>query len=412
MFEITPKIHVFPNGLRFVYVHSNSLISHLGITFLAGSRYEDENEVGLAHFLEHCIFKGTKKRRAYHVLSRLDSVGGELNAYTTKEEICVYTSFVKNQFEKAIDILSDIVLNSTFPEKEIEKEKIVVLDEINSYLESPAERIFDDFENLLFPNHPLGNNILGTQESLNNFNQKNLQTYINTHFFTNNAVVSFVGDLPFEKIVKKINVYFKNTPVRNTRIVPKEFAGFLPQKIAKKESNYQAQVILGSIAPGYDSDERKRMTLLINILGGPAMNSRLTLAAREKHGYTYNIEAQYTPYPDIGYWSIYFSADQKNVNKTLRIIHLELKKLSEKLLSPSQLKQAKEQLKGHFALSMDSNLGLMQGLGKSLLLFNQIDSVEEIFDGIDSITSYDLQQTAKKYFNPEVISELRFDVKD
>jgi predicted Zn-dependent peptidase len=412
MFEISPRIHTLSNGLRIVYVHANSLISHLGVTFLAGSRYEDESEIGLAHFLEHCIFKGTHKRKAFHILSSLDAVGGELNAYTTKEEICVYSSFVKNQFEKAADILSDIVINSNFPEKEIEKEKVVVLDEINSYLENPAERIMDDFEGVMFPNHPLGYNILGTPESIHSFGKQHLENYTRKHFFAKNAVVSFVGDLPFEKVIAKIERYFKSMPNQDVIHKPKTFDHFKAQQVILNEGNYQAQVILGSIAPGYDSEERKRMTLLTNILGGPAMNSRLTLAAREKHGYTYNIEAQYNPYPDIGFWSIYFSSDQKNVSKTIRLIHKELQRIREIPLTAHQLKQAKEQLKGHFALSMDSNLGLMQGLGKSLLLFNQIDTVEEILAGIDAITAEMLQETAQKYFQPENISELRFEVKN
>jgi predicted Zn-dependent peptidase len=411
MIEIKPKIVTLSNGLRFVYLHTTSPVAHLGITFLAGSRYEKENEIGLAHFLEHCIFKGTSNRKPLQILSRLDNVGGELYAYTTKEEICIYASFVNKHITRAADLLADIVINSNFPEKEIEKEKEIVLDELNSYMDNPSEKIFDDFEALLFPNHPLGNNILGTPETVQSFNRSLLLDYVGRFFFAENAVVSYVGSASLKKVTALLEKQFAQLPVGKPIEQPKPFQEQLVLTKRLNESNYQAHAVLGGIAPGYGDESRRVMTLLINVLGGPALNSRLNLSVREKYGYSYTVEAHYSPFPDLGYWSIYFGSDQKHLDKTLRIVYKEIEKLKTTPLTEKQLKVAKEQLKGHIALSLDSNVGLMQGLAKSLLLFNQIDSIEEIYAGIDKITSKAVQEVAISYFDTTKITSLIFDVK-
>lgn len=411
MIHYQPQILTLSNGLKVVYLYSQSPVSHLGITFLAGSRYEQDNEVGLAHFLEHCIFKGTEKRKTIQILSRLDSVGGELNAYTTKEEICVYASFIESQFKRATELLSDIVTHSNFPQKEIEKEKEIVLDELNSYLDAPSDKIMDDFEAILFQNHPLGNNILGTPNSVNSFTRQQLMAYVNRYFVANNAVISFVGSLKLTEVASKLERYFGAIPTGNDLPKPLPFNNYKAQKIISKESNYQAHGMIGGIAPSYCSDDRRAMTLLINVLGGPALNSRLTLTVREKYGYSYNIEANYTPFADTGYWSIYFGTDQKYCKKTMNLVKKELQKLREIPFSIKQLSQAKEQLKGHIALSLDSNVGLMQGLGKSLLLFGQIDSIETIYHEIDSLQIEDLHHVSNKYFREDQFSELIFDLK-
>lgn len=411
MIELQPQILTLSNGLRLVYLHAGSPVAHLGITFLAGSRYERPGEIGLAHFLEHCIFKGTARRKAFHILSRLDSVGGEINAYTTKEEICVYASFVRQHLSRATELLADIAVNSTFPEREIEKEKEIVLDELNSYMDNPGEKIFDDFESLLFPQHPLGNNILGTPETVQSFSQDHLKSYVDRFFTAENAVVSFVGDIPLGQVVKSLEKHFagirRGAPIEK----PQGFSDYKVFRHRAKEANYQAHVVLGGMGPGYSEESRRGMTLLVNLLGGPALNSRLILSVREKYGYSYNIEASYGPYADLGYWSVYFGTDQKYVEKTLKIVYAELKKLREVPLTPKQLHQAKEQLKGHIALSLDSNVGLMQGLGKSLLQFNQIDTIHEMYAGIDRLTSEELQRIAATWFREEAVSELIFEVK-
>lgn len=412
MIELQPEIFTLSNGIRVVYLHAASPVAHLGVTFLAGSRYEQQNEAGLAHFLEHCIFKGTTKRKAFHILSRLDSVGGEINAYTTKEEICLYASFLTNHLDRAAELLADIAINSNFPEKEIIKEKEIVLDEFNSYLDSPGEKIFDDFEALLFPNHPLGNNILGTPETIQSFTRDHLKSYVDHFFVTGNSVISFVGDMPAKQVIRLLEKYFHTMRSNGIITTPEAFVQQQPFRKRVREANYQAHVVMGGLAPGYNSESRRGMTLLINLLGGPAMNSRLVLSVREKYGYSYNIEASYSPYAEVGYWSIYFGTDQKYLDKTRKVVYNELRKIREVKISERQLNQAKEQLKGHIALSLDSNVGLMQGLGKSLLQFNQIDTIQEIYGSIDKLKVDELHEIANTWFKEELISELVFEVKE
>ncbi len=405
-----PICEVLANGTRLVYLKVPSQVAHLGFFFAAGSRHEGPNQIGLAHFLEHCLFKGTQKRNALHILSRIDAVGGELNAYTAKEEMCLYASFSKEHTQRAIDLLSDISINSTFPEKEIEKEKEVILDEINSYLDSPSDKIFDDFDAKLFENHPLGQNILGTMESVSSFTQQDLQQYIQQYFTADNLVVSFVGNVPLARFKVALEAALSQMPLTAERSVPQPFTFTTPFKEVLKEANYQAHAVLGGLAPSYHDDERVAMSLLINILGGPALNSRLNLSVRERYGYAYSIEANYHTFADTGYWQIYFGSEPKNVNKTLTLIDKELDKLREKTLSASQLLQAKRQYKGHLALGMDVNSGLMQGLGKSMLAFGQIDTIAEMHQAIDKITSQEIQVLAQKHLRKEVFSSLIFDV--
>jgi len=412
MIEIEPVIVTLSNGIRLVYMHAQSAVAHMGVTILAGSRYEQSNEEGLAHFLEHCIFKGTTNRRSLHILSRLDSVGGELNAYTTKEEICVYASFTKEHTARASDLLADIVLNSNFPEKEIKKEKEIVLDEINSYLDSPSDKIFDDFEHYLFQNHPLGANILGTKDSVSGFSREDLLRYTERFFFAENIVISYVGDITIEKLTKILEKDFSTLKRNGIQLKPSTFENYTPFKIRSKEANFQAHAVIGGLAPGYNSEHRRGMTLLTNVLGGPALNSRLILSIREKYGYTYNIEASYAPYADIGYWSIYFGTDQKYLDKTLKKVYKEIRLMYDEALNDQQLIKAKTQLKGQLALSLDSNSGIMLGLGKSLLLFNQIDSIQEIYAGIDRLTVKELKEISQTYFNESNISELIFEVSE
>jgi predicted Zn-dependent peptidase len=410
MYEIQPVLFTLSNGIRVVYLHAPAQVAHLGVTVLGGSRFENEEEDGLAHFLEHSIFKGTTKRKAFHILSRLDSVGGELNAYTAKEEICVYASFTKEHIRRASDLLADITLNSNFPLKEIQKEKDIIIDEINSYLDSPGDKIFDDFEAHLFKGHALGNNILGTKERVQGFTREHLLDYMKRFFTADNMVISFVGDIPRKKLEKILEEDFKHCPMGQHKGLIKGFKPHNAFHIRSKEANYQVHAIVGGIAPNYKDEARRGMTLLTNILGGPALNSRLTLSIREKYGYSYNIEANYTPYVDTGFWSIYLGTDAKYIDRSIALIHKELKLIRTKKLGVMQLNQAKEQLKGHMALGLDSNSGLMLGLGKSLLLFNQIDTIQEIYAGIDKLTAEELLEIANTYFAPENCSELIFDL--
>ncbi len=410
MDELKPELFNLSNGIRVVYLHTKSQVAHLGLTVLAGSRFEKPDEEGLAHFLEHCIFKGTTKRKAYHILSRLDSVGGELNAYTSKEEMCIYSSFTKIHIRRAAELLADITLNSNFPEKEIQKEKDIIIDEINSYLDSPGDKIFDDFEAHLFCGHTLGSNILGRKETVKRFNRSNLKDYLRRHFTADNMVLSFVGDISIKRVKLILEEYFHPFPFTKHEPVFEQFDPVSPFNIRTKEANYQVHAIVGGMAPNYKEEARRGMTLLINILGGPALNSRLTLSIRERYGYSYNIEANYTPYVDTGYWSVYLGTDTKYIDKSLSLIHKELKLLRTQKLGTLQLKRAKEQLKGQLALGFDSNSGLMLGLGKSLLLFNQIDTIQEIYSSIDKLSASELLDIANNYFGSDNCSQLIFDL--
>ena len=410
-FAIHPEVVEFSNGLRLVYLYKDTFVGHFGTTILAGSRYEQENEQGLAHFIEHCIFKGTTNRKAYHILSRLDAVGGELNAYPTKEEIAIYASFTNQHLKRAIELIADITFHSTFPEKEIEKEKEVVLDELNSYLDAPSDRIFDDFEAKLFKNHSLGYNILGTEESVRSFTKEHLKNYTNRFFSLKNMVISYVGNESLAQLKKWVEKYFFN---ENDQVVSAKLETFQPQppfSITEQHGNVQTHAIIGGFAPNYSDNDRRGMILLTNILGGPALNSRLTLSIREKYGYSYNIEANYTPYVDTGFWSIYLGTDEKYLQKSINLVRKELKNSCDTKMGTLQLNQAKEQLKGQIALSLEGNAGLMLGLGKSLLLFNQIDTIPDIYKEIDNLTASDILHVANTYFGTSNQNELIYALK-
>lgn len=406
-----PTCYNLPCGLRIVHHNKKSDVGHLGFFFRAGSRYENNEKIGLAHFLEHCVFKGTKKRNAIQTISRIDEVGGELNAYTAKEELCLHASFPKEHTVRAIELLSDIVTNPTFPENELRKEKGIILDEINSYLDSPYEKIFDDFEEELFKGHALGNNILGKKEGLSNFTKEDLESFVQSYFTKENLVISFVGDIPLTNIVKSLEKHLVNMPKKRIKDSSENFTNYKPFNITRKEANYQAHAIIGGMAPSYKDDERISMTLLMNILGGPAMNSSLNILLREKHVLAYGVEANYVPYADIGFWQVYVGSESKNLCKAIKLIKKELERIQNKLISQVKLKKAKQQLKGQMALSMDSNSGLMHGFGKSLLAFGQIDTIQEIHNSIDAISAEKLKLLADKYMDPSQVSILVFDIK-
>ncbi|MDX2361685.1 MAG: pitrilysin family protein [Crocinitomicaceae bacterium] len=406
MFEINPVIFELSNGIRVVYLQRDAFVAHMGVMINAGSRFEKPNEEGLAHFIEHSIFKGTKKRKALDIFTDLDSVGGELNAYTNKEEICVHASFRRNHFTIASELLGDIIWNASFPAEEIEKEKEVVLDEIISYLDSPAERIFDEFEAHVFKGNSLGYNILGTKESVNGFKREDILNYVERYFTPQNMVISYVGDISVDELKTVLEKDFGE--IDRIGITPEnsEVGNFEPFKVQEKKANFQTHTIIGGRAPSYNDSDRRGMALLTNVLGGPALNSRLTLSVREKHGYAYNIEASYTSYSDVGFWSIYVGTDKKYLRKALDLIYAELHQICETNLTETELEHAKEQLKGHIALSLDSNLELMFSLGKSIMIHGRVDSIKEIYSQIDGIGLEELSVIAKKSFAKDNMAEL------
>jgi predicted Zn-dependent peptidase len=399
-------LHTLDNGIRLVHYSIPGLVAHCGLIINTGSRDETGPEHGIAHFIEHMLFKGTKKRKAYYIMSRLEDVGGELNAYTTKEETAVHASFLKEDFERAIELISDITFNSVFPEKEIEKEKDVVIEEINSYLDNPAELIFDDFEELIFSNQPIGRNTLGTHESVKSFSQKKISDFISNNYNTRQMVFCSVGNIQDEKILKLFKTHFAGIVTKKREARTNKTWIYKPASVTKKMDTFQNHCIIGNLA--YDLKDKRRMGmfLLNNILGGQGLNSRLNLSLREKNGLAYNVESSYNPYCDTGIFSIYFGTDSQYLNKSISIAMAELKKLCTTKLGTIQLSKAKNQIKGYLARDYENHESLMLSLGKNLLVFNKIDTIEDICQKIDAITASELLETANNIFEPSQLSTL------
>jgi predicted Zn-dependent peptidase len=371
-----------------------------------GSRDETEPEHGIAHFIEHMLFKGTKKRKAYYILSRLEDVGGELNAYTTKEETAVHASFLKEDYERAIELISDITFNSVFPEKEMAKEKDVVIEEINSYLDNPAELIFDDFEELIFSKQPIGRNILGTPESVKSFSQKHIFDFISNNFDTRQMVFCSVGNITDEKILRLFEKHFSRIVTKNRLERINKSWSYIPASVIKQKDTFQNHCIIGNLAYDLKDNRRMGMFLLNNILGGQGLNSRLNMSLREKNGLAYNVESSYNPYNDTGIFSIYFGTDSQYLNKSISIAMAELHKLRTSKMGTIQLSKAKNQIKGYLARGYENHESLMLSLGKSLLVFNKIDTIEDICMKIDNVTASELIETANDIFEPSKLSTL------
>lgn len=408
MKERLPERITLDNGLRIVHLPNKGEVAHIGVSVLAGSRFEKDDEIGLAHFIEHSIFKGTKKRKAYHILSRLDAVGGELNAFTSKEEMCLYASFTKSYLNRGMELLADVIGNSSFPEKELEREKEVIYDEINSYLDSPAENIFDEFESLIFKGHALGNNILGTRESVSSFKKKHILTFMLRYYFPENMVLSVVGPYSLKRVVDSARKYFGEIKGAGKiqQIVP--FETYKATQQQKVYSNYQSHVIVGGMACDLHNNKRLGTTLLTNILGGPALNSRLSMAIREKHGLAYSVEANFSPFIEAGYHSIYFGTDKSSMDKALHLMMRELHKIKHQTMGKIQFSMAKEQLKGQLALAGESSVNLMIGLGKSVLIYDNIESGQELFHKIDALTAGQVMEIANELYEENQLSKLVF----
>ena len=397
---------VLSNGLRIVHLPSTSPVSYCGFAINAGTRDEEAHEFGLAHFVEHMLFKGTEKRKSWHILNRMENVGGELNAYTTKEETFVYSIFMEEHYRRAFDLLVDLVFHSQFPEQEIEKEVDVILDEISSYEDSPSELIFDEFENLLFDGHALGHNILGNEQSLLTFNTESGTSFIQRFYAPENMVFFSMGRIPFKKIVQMAETMLSGitfSMATRNRIAPLDI---LPVTRQVQKDTHQAHVLIGGRAYSMHNEKRLSLFLLNNLLGGPGMNSRLNVSLREKHGLVYNVESNVTSYTDTGVVSIYFGTDPKNKEKAIRLVHKELTKLRDVKLSTSQLTAAKKQLIGQLGVSGDNCEGLFLGLGKSFLHYNRYDTLPEVFAKVDSLTAENILEVANDVFAPERLFSL------
>ena len=398
--------HILPNGLRIVHLPSASPVSYCGFAVNAGTRDEELDFFGLAEFVEHMIFKGTEKRKSWHILNRMENVGGELNAYTTKEETFVYSIFMEEHFRRAFELLSDLVFHSQFPEQEIEKEVDVILDEINSYEDSPSELIFDEFENLLFDGHALGHNILGDEQSLLCFGSESGKSFMRRFYAPENMVFFSMGRIPFKKIVQMAESTLSDIAfpmAARNRTAPGEL---LPVSRQIHKDTHQAHVLIGGRAYSMHDEKRLPLFLLNNLLGGPGMNNRLNVSLREKNGLVYNVESNVTSYTDTGLASIYFGTDPKNKEKAIRLVYKELAKLREVKLTATQLAAAKKQVIGQLGVSGDNREGLFLGLGKSFLHYNRYDTLPEVFAKVEKLTAGEIREVANEIFAPERLFSL------
>jgi len=389
-----------------VHLPTTGNASYCGYIINAGTRDEMENEYGMAHFVEHMLFKGTAKRKSYHIINRIENVGGELNAYTNKEETVLYSVFLEEHFERAFELLTDLTFHSIFPQNEIDKEIEVILDEINSYEDSPSELIFDEFENIVFRKSQLGHNILGDTGSLQNFDTEKTLYFVKRMYYPENMVFFSVGKTDPHKIIrigkKYIDKITSNSIISN-RKVPANLPG---KKTTIEKDTNQAHVLIGGKC--YDIFDKKRriLHLLNNILGGPGMNSRLNMSLREKRGYVYNVESNVTHYTDTGIFSIYFGSDKRNMEKCISLIEKELKWFRETNLSTSQLSAAKKQLIGQIGIARDNHENLALSLGKSFFHFNHFNDIKETITKIDSITGNEILEVANEIFDDKNLNYL------
>lgn len=403
------ELHTLPNGIRIIHKQvSSTKIVHCGLVLDIGSRDELMEQQGIVHFWEHMAFKGTGKRKAFHILNRLESVGGELNAYTTKEKICFYASVLDNYFENALELLSDITFNSIFPEKQIDKERSVILEEMSMYYDTPEDAIQDEFDEVIFTGHPLGRNILGTPASVKSFHRNDFKKFIADNLNTERLVFTSVGNINMRKVVKLASKHLLGIPAYQAEPHRATFQNYSPKTRVIRRNLTQAQCAMGRTAFEISHKNRLPFFALINILGGPGMNSRLNLALREKHGFVYAIDASYHPYIDTGLFAIYFGTEPKQLNRSIKLVLKELKMLKEKPLGTLQLHRAKEQLMGQLAMAEENNMSLMLMMGKSILDLNKIHSLEEVFNRIKIITAKELQNIANEMFDEKRLSFLTF----
>ena len=442
--------HTLDNGLRIIHLPSDSKVVYCGYQINAGTRNEEPGEEGLAHFCEHVTFKGTERRKAWHILNCLESVGGDLNAYTNKEGTVYYSAILKEHIARAVDLLSDIVFHSVYPQAEIDKEVEVICDEIESYNDSPAELIYDEFENILFKGSSLGHNILGTAEQVRSFTTEDALRFTRKLYHPDNAIFFAYGDIDFKKLVKLVGRALadddsgklaeedyhadfadgadfsggtgfagdensitteksvssvKSVGPKNYPSVGEEIAG---QTIVMQKNTHQAHVMIGTRAYDVNDDRRMPLYLLNNILGGPGMNAKLNLALREHNGLVYTVESTMVAYGDTGTWSIYFGCDEHDIKRCLRLVRKELDRMMEKPLSDSQLKAAKKQIKGQIGVACDNRENFALDFGKSFLHYGWEKNVDCLYEQVEAITSQQIQDVARELFDKDRLITLIF----
>ncbi len=406
------QLYTLSNGIRIMYKYAPSAVTHCCLLVNAGSRDELPNQEGLAHFIEHLLFKETERRSTNQILNRLEIVGADLNAYTTKEYTCIHASFLNPYLERAIDLFEDIVFHSTFPEDELEKERGVIQDEIASYLDQPEEAIQDDFEELLFKDHPIGKNILGTTETVGALSRDDMKQFIAKNYNTNEIIFAVIGDYDFKKVSKLGDKYFGHIEPnynKKSRLTP--LVNITGNHIIHKPIS-QTHCVIGNQAYSSSHHHKTGLLLLNNLLGGMGMSNRLNLEIREKHGIAYTIESNYTAFTDTGIFSIYFGTDTEKADKAAKLVHKELKKLREKKLGTLQLHQTKQKFIGQIALAEENRMSLIISMAKSLIDFNYVDTLPQLFEKINAVTADQLLEISNEIFDESKMITLLFEPKD
>ncbi len=408
------NIFTLPNGLRIIHLPSTSPVLYCGYGINAGTRDELPGEEGLAHFCEHTTFKGTARRKAWHILNCLERVGGDLNAFTTKEDTVYYASILGEHLARAVDLLTDIVFNSSYPQQEIDKEVEVICDEIESYNDSPAELIYDDFEGMVFRGHPLGHNILGQAEQLRTYTTADALRFTRRYYRPDNAVFFAYGDIDFQKLVKLLQratsgLEGNSTPkITTSENSTADLPAYSPQELTVDRNTHQTHVLIGTRTYSVFNEKRMALYLLNNILGGPGMNARLNMSLRERNGLVYTAESSMVNYSDTGVWSVYFGCDSHDLARCRRLVRKELDRLMLRPMSLGQLSAAKKQLKGQVAVASDSRESFALGFAKSFLHYGWKKDVARLFAQIDALTPGDLQAVANEVFAKEQLTTLIF----
>lgn len=394
------------NGLRIIHSPSPTTVAYCGYAINAGTRDEQPHEAGLAHFVEHMLFKGTSKRRSWHILNRMENVGGDLNAFTNKEETVVYSAFLKKDFVRALELLTDIVFNSTFPQQEIEKERGVILEEIDCYRDNPAELIFDDFESTLFASHPLGHNILGDVRSLRRFTTHSGLSFTKRFYCPANTILFVYGNIPFSRILmwaERFTADIAPGSVNDSRMAPPPYT---PSSVTLSRRTHQTHVMIG--CTGYPAADHRRtgLYLLNNMLGGPGMNSRLNLALREHTGLVYNVESNLSGYTDTGVFNIYFGCDARDTDRCIELVHRELHRLCDAPLTSLQLTAAKKQLMGQVGVASDNFENTALSIAKTFLHHGNYEGPEALYRRIEALTSKELWDISNELFRKENLTTL------
>ena len=404
--------YTLKNGLRLIHLPSDSEVVYCGYQVAAGARDELPGEEGMAHFCEHMTFKGTARRNALQIINAIEGLGGELNAFTNKEDTCFYAAISKEHFPQAVDVLTDIVFHSEYPQHEIDKEVEVICDEIESYNDSPAELIYDEFENILFEGHPLGHNILGNAKQLHTYTTGDALRFVRRNYRPDNAVFFVYGDIDFKRLVKlleKESGAQVHEPVQNhATCAPDYCAPDSGETITRELNTHQAHVMTGCRAYDYTDPRRLTLYLLNNILGGPGMNARLNISLRERHGLVYTVESSMASYGDCGVWCVYFGCDHHDVRKCCHLVRKELDRVMQKPLSASQLSAAKRQLKGQIAIACDNREQFALDFGRSFLHHGIERNLELLYQRIDAITAKEIQEVANELFATEKLTTLIF----